>query len=1133
MPVLSSIDNTSVSLYSQPRARHSKDVQSMAVKCFLQMSKCNEVSSSSDVGSNVGGKSQMAMLVVKRLFHVVNREQSNLHVSRSVVPSLPFGATTGETAPAECVPTIISPLVGLQGRGLFSIHASHLTSIGDTDGLSLVEECRQALLSLSIMNRSEEWTDYWMKICEDVIFAKKGDDNNEDDKEDSSDEEDNGGVTSGGKENKQRESKSVVWNSPTKQMSKISVWPIKGNGPRWRSKMIAMECLQLLIRDIIHNNNNSSNNVDRLTRHLKKIVKMSCFATTSSVNVGILPSPLGIFQTLGMTLIRDIVGAFADTKEEGKEEEDDSKRQPLLLLYEAQLSAAMRSAFEGPEDAVVVVDNAPLALHACAPMAAMLACGISQDPVMARRTIKTLVSGDSGSNGGGGGDDQKKSVSVSLTTLPPKPPESTGHQEYVGTCKLAARLAALAELQLATIPSDFYSWWSTNTSMSTSIAGVLVNVNEGMRKALNKTLRPHLPILREHWLAMLRDQVSLRARARAVRGRRSSMSSDTMYVIPAPKNSLLQHNEDSGQTEPMFDRLWPSIVQSVSSLVGTDQWKGGCTEDNEDEDNSIHLVLGICLRFLSNGPSSIKGMTKMLKSTANTASTSSNNSPTSTSRIHVTLLPTGMRCMHALYWCMSAKIPIENNKQQLSHVAKDLVKAIVCGIGAPENSNSSSRSTFSFGGRSSSSNNNRRSGGEKDAMGGRVASFVLINSLLNESIRRAKKKGGKKKKKEEGKSFVVLMDYLFQEIQDPSYALPDHTLSHSLLEWGCRSLQEDLPGMITPVNGAAGTAGMVNITKEQYLLSSLAVDLINTVIYNAHSDVIEQYHSNMMSIVLRCFRLMATEAPWSGGEISGENGERDQFLLSLRKLHNTLWEYLLSSDSLHALSTMNNIRTIVNSLLCNTSSPRGICAVLSLASGTVYMVNNSGGTGRPFTFGQFVDDLSMILNSSNNSRSLGVFMYCKKLLFNQILVNGNPVQLNDEEYKVLMANVGPLAAEACLIVDDLMLSTHGLILVGVAAGKDCNRLLTCYLKILCDTIKVHGKDEILRKITLSMLRLHGESFKKSVQELPGNQQNVLQSFLREVMKEEAAKKSRHTRISDSGGVKRTKKKKSKKKKLKL
>ena len=109
-----------------------------------------------------------------------------------------------------------------------------------------------------------------------------------------------------------------------------------------------------------------------------------------------------------MTMIRDIVETFGDTQENQSVEENNkgehssgsSGGQSVLLLYEAQLSAAMRSAFEdkgGDDDdgdvmATVLkdkedlLDNIPLALHASAPMAAMLSTGISQDTVVARRT---------------------------------------------------------------------------------------------------------------------------------------------------------------------------------------------------------------------------------------------------------------------------------------------------------------------------------------------------------------------------------------------------------------------------------------------------------------------------------------------------------------------------------------------------------------------------------------------------------------------------------------------------------------------------------------------------------------------------------------------------------------------------
>jgi hypothetical protein len=174
MPLLSGITNTSVTSYSQPRARHGKEVQRLAVQCLKQIARYD---------------GRMAMLVARRLFGVINREQSSLDLARNVVPSLPFGATTSSVgsgedndsgaAPAECVPTTVPPLVGLQGRGLLAVHSSHSSHTSSlqqygSSGLSLVQECREALISLSVMDHSDEWTTAWMSTCEDIIFAKKG-----------------------------------------------------------------------------------------------------------------------------------------------------------------------------------------------------------------------------------------------------------------------------------------------------------------------------------------------------------------------------------------------------------------------------------------------------------------------------------------------------------------------------------------------------------------------------------------------------------------------------------------------------------------------------------------------------------------------------------------------------------------------------------------------------------------------------------------------------------------------------------------------------------------------------------------------------------------------------------------------
>ena len=167
-------------------------------------------------------------------------------------------------------------------------------------------------------------------------------------------------------------------------------------------------------------------------------------------------------------------------------------------------------------------------------------------------------------------------------------------------------------------------------------------------------------------------------------------------------------------------------------------------------------------------------------------------------------------------------------------------------------------------------------------------------------------------------------------------------------------------------------------------------------------------------------------------------------------------------------------------------------------------------------------------------------MYCKNLLFNIVIGCNNenntdsPVQVTQEQHQLLLASVGPGAIDTLYGGGaDAELSINALILIGVAAGKDPSRLLTYYLKLLCDTIDVYGKDQMLKQITLSVLRLHGNAFKNSVQTLSGTQQSVLQSFLKKTMQEEALSKQQQTQQSTQNGTTKRKKKKKKKKRLKL
>jgi len=752
-------------------------------------------------------------------------------------------------------------------------------------------------------------------------------------------------------------------------------------------------------------------------------------------------------------------------------------------------------------------------------MAAMLACGISHDPVMARRTIKTLVSGDSGTS-------KKKKENVkgetaqdenALTSLPPKPPPSFGHQEYVGTCKLAARLAALAELQLATVDPNSYSWWNSAGVVSTSS-----NIQPKMRKSLEKSLRPHLPVLLEFWLAMLRDQVSLRARARAVRSRRSSVSSGAMYVIPAPRNSLLEHNEDSGQARPIFDTLWPHIAQAVSTLVGTSVWANG-----ERGESSLHLILGVCLRYLSNGPKSVRGMGTLF------------NNDEGPSAQNATLLPIGMRCLHAVRWCMSSATVSSDGCE---HIALDLVHALSSGVGASENTSSPLLSTLE----------------RSDAVGGRLASLVMVSSMIREAVssqeQQQKKKKKKKKQQEKNQEKDELfrpLDLLLLDMKEDSRALPDHAMAHTLLEWACKSVHTDIPSVTVPVGGSSASArGLTSIyaattnnatslpasDPNRLLVVSAALDLIGLVLQHAHPDVPQYYQADAMSLYLRCLRALIRPDMWptdSALDAAMTLG-RTELIRSMHELQNVL---LLRTPSL------SNMQGIVQRILSSEeASPRGIACVLSITTDVM-----------------FSDALHPFIQMLHSTAEASVVSRHGTLLFTKNLLLGKENrQLKEEERRAVLARIGPIAIESVYNDNADDMSLAALTLVGCAAGRDPGTMLTPFLSMLCDTPgsgERNGQDATIRQLTLRILRGNGAAFKESVQLLPVEQQNILQSFIRSAMKVEAesginitnttaSTRKRHAKVkgsigngdggggSGSGGVKKTRKKK-KKKKLKL
>ena len=492
LPCLSSIcSSPSTTTYAMRGVRHSEEIQHAAVGCFRSMSNYDGRL------RLLVARRMFSVLNLERATLTLSRtEIPSLPFASGERTGggggEGGGGDTGIRSPAECSSSTLPPLAGMQGGGLMSVHASH-TSLASLplrtsnrsssvvmDGTSLLEECRLLLLRMSVSEGTTEWIGAWMSTCEDVIFAKRGGKQaavvEEEEEESGDDSEEEGGSGGGGEGASAAVAAAVAAASLYEkqvgalamkttplhvpgsiQMSSLSYWPTV-EMPKWQTKTIALECIRQMVRHVARkeaedrgrgqrsststtsttttttSSSSSKTNTTVLAQYLKRLVRLACYATTcQSTAIGTeSASPLGRLQTLGMMLIKDIVRIFADTKDTTTTSA--TVPQPILLLYEAQLSAAMRSAFDDEKDDDVAssssstssssttsgsstskaADNIPLALHACSPMAAMLACGISQDPVMARRTIKTLVSGDSSTSS------NKSNRKTSLTSLPPR-----------------------------------------------------------------------------------------------------------------------------------------------------------------------------------------------------------------------------------------------------------------------------------------------------------------------------------------------------------------------------------------------------------------------------------------------------------------------------------------------------------------------------------------------------------------------------------------------------------------------------------------------------------------------------------------------------------------------------------------
>ncbi len=1159
-----------------------------------------------------------------------------MEVSTYVTPALPFAAQARASVSlpaairsvssppppvAECIPSSVAPLAGLHAGGLLALHAAHGSSLfvnadahGDGMlGLPLAQAMRQVILTLVTTEGSPvetqgcggspEWAHAWLVTCEDIIMAKRDwssdgsamggnilvaglatEDDDDDDDDDDSDDDSGGtsgsrGASSTGAGGVLDSLVGVAMRGGSRhrlqtqalpaavQMLALSVWPLQGVGPRWQTKTVATECVRRLLAVCANSSAHAARHLHPaatsaedsvqspgyLVHHLRKLVQLSCLVTTATS--GRSSCPLLCLQTLGICLLGDVVGTFADTQELPGGD-DGSPASPLLLLYQAQLSSAMRSAFS--QDG-----NVPLALHSCAPMASMVACGVSRDPVTARRTIKTLISGGKKAkddNAGGGS---------ALTSLPPTPPLGSVYQEYVGTCRLAARLTALAELQLATLDCvDAYGWIGASGG-----AGGAERVVTAMRNALAESLRPHIPVLREHWISMLRDQVSMRPRARAVRARRGSINSGpgghgeggTMFVIPTPLNSLLEHNEDSGQVQPVFSALWPQVVQALASLMGTDLWSSQSASAKATVRTvpykSFDLVFGVALRFLADRRVCQHGMRALFGSSK--AQNSANGVQQHHSKHEATAMPAGMRCLHAVRWCVTrGRRESGQDDDDTAYLAHDLVRALVSGLGDPESTPVLPRRSAL----TAASANIADSPSVADAKGARLAALRLVNSLLAPS-----------KKNQQ-------LNPLTKELRAPDgdEREGDHCLAHMLAEWSMCSLLREIPivlasSSLRQAGTAAGSdpAPLLHEDNADTLLVAEAVRTFTGVLVHAHPVARRQYAPNAMVMLLSGTRALL-RMPDSAASDSGSWFDMQS---ALRGLASQIISVVAGGDENadDADSTGRNgletLRAVCRSLLLR--EPNDTKATASGFSAVLTVLIESGVWSSDGTesLDPYADDGSLALFEelvSSPARPatirLGTLRHINRAVKSglggaPLLATMGPVAVNIAVFDSVSPQSSPLSPSSLALAATAMQTV--LLLEARRPGDQSSaQTVGLVLQLLCDVLALLEEDSedafadlattarsaesvaAMGSAAMSLVQAHGPPFKAALTLLSSQQQRALQGCMRAAMdadrkaKEEARHNLQSSNAVGRGDIdpdkhRKKRRKKKKKKKLKL
>uniref|UniRef100_H2Z3U9 HEAT repeat-containing protein 5B n=1 Tax=Ciona savignyi TaxID=51511 RepID=H2Z3U9_CIOSA len=329
--------------------------------------------------------------------------------------------------------------------------------------------------------------------------------------------------------------------------------------PRWPTRVFAIDIVRRLISmchsssdpahfdlEIARNIARKETKRDYLVLHLSDLVRMSFMASTdNSVQL----------KMAGLEALQDVIKYFKEVPE------PEFQGSVILEQYQANVGAALRPAFSSSETSAEII------VRACEVCSAWVTSLVVRDLSDLKRVTSLLVS----------------SLDM-VSTNDVNPSSESKHSETASTMIKLAVLNAWAKVRY------YLSYTQNPTTPQIYIAAMhpdpSIDPTQVVEQNMLTLVQPHLQVLAEHWLAVVKDQAILR------------LPPEFHSHLPEQGGGAFFTLESMVSVRSHYTTVWPAILHASALWLTHVHFAEEDDTKTDDYNLKLHLALGVCVEAL-------------------------------------------------------------------------------------------------------------------------------------------------------------------------------------------------------------------------------------------------------------------------------------------------------------------------------------------------------------------------------------------------------------------------------------------------------------------------------------------------------------------------------------------------------